>query len=150
MVLSRSHEQELLMNYLKSAAIGAVSGLRSLSGAAALAQKVANRPAGRIVAALALGEIVADKLPFVPDRTKPPLLIFRLIAGAACGYMLAPEDSSDQEKWISAAIAAGAAAAAAYAGLQFRNKAKLPGAVSGLIEDAIAYGSGAAIAYSQV
>ncbi len=37
----------------------------------------------------AAGELVADKLPFIPARTSPPALAVRVLAGALCGRALA-------------------------------------------------------------
>jgi uncharacterized membrane protein len=38
-----------------------------------------------ILTVLALGELVADKLPFTPSRKTPPAFIFRIISGGLCG-----------------------------------------------------------------
>src|SRR6202451_2103422 len=73
------------MNYGREAAIGAVCGLRTFTGPAILAG-----PANRdILVLLALGELIADKLPFMPNRTSAPGLAARFIAGAICGMAIA-------------------------------------------------------------
>ena len=44
------------------------------------------------ISVLGLGELIADKLPFVPNRTRPLPLAFRVLSGAVCGAAL-PTDS---------------------------------------------------------
>src|SRR5690606_2486359 len=50
---------------------------------------LSSRLAARVLPALALGELVADKLPFVPARTDPPALLGRVGSGALCGAAVA-------------------------------------------------------------
>ncbi len=40
-----------------------------------------------ILTILALGELIADKLPFMPSRLSPPGLIGRIVMGALCGIV---------------------------------------------------------------
>src|SRR5262245_31294819 len=47
-----------------------------------------------ILTLFALGELVADQLPFTPSRTVPPSFAFRLVSGALCGAAIATEVSS--------------------------------------------------------
>ena len=68
-----------------AAGLGAVTGLRSLTAPALLSRRLAHRPGrdrgaarlltlGPVPALLALGavgELVADKTPSIPDRTEP-------------------------------------------------------------------------------
>jgi uncharacterized membrane protein len=42
-----------------------------------------------LLAAGALGELVADKLPFTPNRIRPGPLVARILSGALCGGALA-------------------------------------------------------------
>src|SRR5947209_19891065 len=91
------------MNLAYAAGIGAVSGLRSMSGPAIVAEAasrnivrlkktplawLASDRAARISAVLAVGEMVADKLPIIPDRIKPPSLAWRAAAGAFSAYAI--------------------------------------------------------------
>jgi len=135
------------MNYVGPAAIGALSGLRSLSAPAVLAKNMGGEKAERIASVLALSEMVLDKLPFVPDRTKPPSLAFRALSGAICGYVIAGRRRSSTQRWMSAFVGGTAAIAASYAGLQFRKSVQLPKIVAALAEDAIVVGAGAVIRY---
>jgi uncharacterized membrane protein len=135
------------MNYAGPAAIGALSGLRSLSAPAVLAKRMGGEKAERIASVLALSEMALDKLPFVPDRTKAPSLAFRALSGAVCGYLIAGRKGSSTQKWMSAFVGGAAAVAASYAGLQFRRKVGLPKIVAAFAEDALVVGAGAIIRY---
>jgi uncharacterized membrane protein len=147
------------MNYARAVAIGAVSGLRSMTGPAVVAEAASRRilrlkgtplawlgsgTAARTSAVLALGELVADKLPFMPNRTDPPGLAARFLSGALCGIAVAGRRNR-RERIISALVAGAAAVGAAYVGNQYRKRVKLPPLAAALIEDAVAVGSGAAV-----
>src|SRR5687768_5765883 len=83
--------------------IGFLAGLRSLTPPAVLAWAVhlgwfspgppllwiGSTAAVLILTALALAELVADKLPKTPNRTSPPGLIARIITGGFCGVCIA-------------------------------------------------------------
>jgi uncharacterized membrane protein len=148
------------MNYLSAAAIGAVSGLRSMSGPAFVSQAAARHivdlehtplawlnsdNALRTSAVLALGELLVDKIPSVPDRTSAPLLISRAVSGAVCAYAMCGDRCSKKNRWIAAAVGATAAMASAWAGTKYRKHVKLPPVVAGMLEDAVTLGSGAAL-----
>jgi uncharacterized membrane protein len=148
------------MNYACAAGIGAVSGFRSMAGPAILSQ-AANRKlldlrgtplawcsadnAATTSALLAVGELIADKLPFMPDRIKPPSLFFRAVSGAVCGYAISGRRSSKQERWMSAVVGASAALAASWAGFEYRKRVKLPPLLAAVIEDAFTLGAGASL-----
>jgi uncharacterized membrane protein len=131
------------MNYGCEAAIGAVCGLRTFTGPAVVAG-----PAHRnILVLLAAGELIADKLPFMPNRTDPPSLAARFISGAICGMAIAGRRKRG-ERILSGIVGGTAALAAAYAGLQYRRHVKLPPLPAALLEDAVAVGAGTAIVSS--
>ncbi len=80
--------------------IGLVAGLRSMTAPAAVCwgaryhklhldqswlSWLGNIWSVRIFTVLALGELVADKLPMTPSRKAPPGFIARIISGALCG-----------------------------------------------------------------
>ena len=85
--------------------LGFVAGLRSASAPAALtailseqspsrplpdALDVLHTPKARGIALqMAVGEMLVEKLPFVPARTDQPGLSFRCASGAFCGAVLA-------------------------------------------------------------
>jgi len=147
------------MSYACEAVMGAVSGLRSFTGPAIVAE-AANRKilkldktplawlasgnAVKTSMALAVGELIADKLPFTPDRTGVPSLIARFLTGAVCGAAVAGKRKKN-DLVIGAMVGGTAALAAAYAGLQYRKHVKMPAVVAGLLEDAVAVGAGTAI-----
>jgi uncharacterized membrane protein len=145
------------MNYACAAAMGAVSGLRSMAGPAIIATAARARhlkvdgtalawfgspKAAPIVSALAIGEMIADKLPFMPDRTRPGSLAGRAITGALCGYAVFSRRGR-REGAIGAVVGASAALAASWAGFEYRRRAPLPSIVSALIEDVVATAAGA-------
>jgi uncharacterized membrane protein len=145
------------MNYACAAAIGAVSGLRSMTGPAIIANAVRDRQlklnrtplawlgspnAAPIASALAISEMIADKLPFMPDRIKPGSLAGRAVAGAVCGYAVFSRRGK-REAAIGALVGASAALAASWAGFEYRRRAPLPAFASAVIEDAVAAASGA-------
>ena len=147
------------MNYTCEAAIGAVSGLRSFTGPAIVSEAahrhvlrlkgtplawLASDSVAHTAAVLAVGELIADKLPFMPNRTDPPGLLARFIAGAVCGMAIANRRKRN-DRIISALVGGSAALAAAYAGYQYRKHVKLPALAAALLEDVVAVGVGTAV-----
>jgi uncharacterized membrane protein len=93
------------MNYvfILAIGIGIVAGLRSLTAPAVVAWaahfgwlNLHNSALGfmsstavvAIFSLLAIGELVADKLPMIPKRTAPGPLLARIITGGLCGACL--------------------------------------------------------------
>ena len=93
------------MNYvfLLALGIGIVAGLRSLTAPAVVAWGthlnwlnlegtplafMGSTTAVVILSLLAVGELIADKLPIIPKRTAPAPLIARIITGGLCGACL--------------------------------------------------------------
>jgi uncharacterized membrane protein len=89
--------------YVLAFLIGVIAGLRSLTAPAAVswAARLGWLPLGNtwlaflgfaytpyIFTALALGELVADKLPKTPSRKAPGPFLFRIVSGAVCGAAL--------------------------------------------------------------
>jgi uncharacterized membrane protein len=90
------------MPMLLALLIGFVSGLRSMTPIAVTAWAVrlgwlrpteltwlGSLPSVAVLSLLAVGELVADKLPSTPKRTAPPALIGRLVLGAAAAACVA-------------------------------------------------------------
>src|ERR1700730_10971829 len=88
---------------LSAFAIGIVAGLRSLTAPAAVSWAahlhrldlrdsrltwLGSTIAIYVISAMGLGELIADKLPFVPNRTSPLPMAFRVGWGAICGAAL--------------------------------------------------------------
>ncbi len=49
---------------------------------------IGSTPAVAILSVLAIGELIADKLPMIPKRTAPVPLMARIITGGLCGACL--------------------------------------------------------------
>jgi uncharacterized membrane protein len=124
--------------YLLCVVIGGVSGLRSLTGIA-IVTIVAQRGwphlgwlhlggtglsflgtpvAMYVFVVLAIGELIADKLAFIPSRIQAGPLAARFVLGALCGSALALAAGLP---WVfPAALGGVAAVVAAYAGYWLR------------------------------
>lgn len=138
-----------------AAGFGAVSGMRSMMGLALVSRDLSDR--GRLprdattlerwlaedlvalaLSALAIGELVADKLPATPPRTEPPSLLARGAIGGLLGALVAgPELRAE-----GAAVGIAAAIAASYAGWFLRREVGratlIPDAALAVAEDAMA------------
>jgi uncharacterized membrane protein len=112
---------------LRAAALGAASGSRSTAGVTAvalasrrgdpgpLASGLGSTRGTAVSGVLALGELVADKLPFVPSRLSPPALGGRVLLGGTAAAAEARRDGHDPvlPALVGAAGAVGAAVLAA-------------------------------------
>ena len=145
--------------YAGAAALGALAGMRSMS-APAMVSQVAK--AGRLamghpeldffhspkaayaMTALAIGEAIADKLPFMPKRTQAPSLLGRAAMGGLSGAAIS--SSKRKSPFWGAIVGAAGAIGATYAFCYLRQAAKeklhVPDAVAAIVEDAIVAGSG--------
>lgn len=137
------------VDLLRAFALGAASGARSASGLAAvaltsstrdpgpLAPRLGGRAGTAIVALLAAGELVVDKLPVTPSRLAAPALVSRLALGASSALAVAQREGRPTA--VPAVAGAAGAVAAAVLGARWRAFAArrfgsdLPGA---LLEDA--------------
>lgn len=136
-----------------AAALGALSGLRSMAAPALLAHELQSEAVGesafdrlftsdafaRLLLLLAGGEMVADKTPLVPDRiNKVPLL-----GRAALGCLSAAAFAAHRRERVmpSAAIGAGAALATTFTAFHLRRLAthelRVPDRIVGLVEDGL-------------
>lgn len=144
---------------LRSFLIGLVAGQRGISPLAAIAIATHRRevPAvlplqklffSRLVttgATLFAGaEMAGDKMKSAPDRIIPIGLAVRGVTAAYAGAALAPKS----ERKLAAAVAVGTALASSYVGWRIRCHAmrRYGQTATGLVEDAIVFGSGLAIA----
>ncbi len=142
-------EFEVTPATFRTLGLAGVSGLRSMAGPALLARAVRrgdmdapNLPAlgsarvSNLLALLAVGEMIADKTPFVPPRTATPALLGRALSGALVGAELF---SSEGRHGNSGAIlGALSALAAAYAGEKLRSEGSrkgIPDPLLALLED---------------
>ncbi len=143
--------------FLLAFSIGVASGLRSLTAPAAVAWAahlnwlnlsntslafMGSTAAAAVFTVLALVELVADKLPSTPSRTKPPGLIARFVFGGLCGSGIAA--GGMQSIALGSVLgAAGGGLAGAFAGYKARtglHASKFPDIVIALLEDAVAIG----------
>jgi uncharacterized membrane protein len=95
-----------------------------------------------ILTALAIGELIADKLPFIPSRLTIGPLGARLVSGAICGGALTV--AAGQSLPMGAIVGAIGGLAGSFGGYQARRAGTaskvLPPVGVALIEDAIAIG----------
>jgi uncharacterized membrane protein len=145
-----------LTTYVLAFLIGVVVGLRSLTGPAAVSWAarlgwlhlentwlafLGFAAAPYILSLLALGELIADKLPNTPSRKAPMGFIFRIVSGAFCGAALGATSQSQVAAMLAGALGA---VAGTLGGYEFR--VRLVKATGGndlpiaLLEDAMAIG----------
>jgi hypothetical protein len=117
--------------------LGAMSGIRSTAGPAALAAQDGG-PLRELMAVLAAGEMIVDKTSFVGNRIDLFPLAGRALMGALVGSLIARRERTS----IMLAAASGATAAIVAAHLAFRLRQRLPfsNAVNGLLEDVVVIG----------
>jgi uncharacterized membrane protein len=143
--------------------LAAATGARTMTGLAATARSAAAiestvpppQPARFLAtpgvaagaAALAVMELVADKLPGIPNRTDPLPLAGRVIAGGVIGAAIAAVAGRDRLR--GAAVGAGAALIGAHLGFQLRRELalRLPDTLAAVVEDT-AVGALAAAGFS--
>ena len=140
-----------------SLAIGVVAGLRSLTAPAVVSWAaqwnwinlqnssiafLGSIRAAWIFTALALAELIADKLPFTPARTKPGGLLARMVTGGLSGAALCV--TAGESIILGAVLGAIGALAGAFAGYELRHrlvtKRNAPDLLIALIEDGVAIG----------
>jgi uncharacterized membrane protein len=143
--------------------LGMVAGMRTLS-APALVTRVARKRklavagsklgflnstgALSITALLAAGELIADKLPAMPNRTDLGPLLARAASGGLCGAVLC--SAKKRSPWLGAFYGALGALGAAYAAYHLRRSIKenwhLPDSLVALAEDAVVASGGMLLA----
>jgi uncharacterized membrane protein len=120
-------------------ALGTVTGMRSMAGAATLAAQRGGFVRGA-TAILAIGEMIADKTAVAGNRTDAGPQTGRAVMGALVGAFVAHEDG--EPIWLGALVGAGTAVAATHLSYQWRTRVPLPITLAGLLEDAIVIGAG--------
>jgi uncharacterized membrane protein len=137
----------------KALGLGAISGLRSLSGPAFVSRAASqgrldlegtslaflgSPRLAKLLALMELGELVGDKLPIAPSRTAPPPLLGRAVSGAVVGAAVFV--SGGRRAATGAVPGSTAAIVAAFTGERLRalivEKSGLPDPVVALAEDA--------------
>jgi len=140
--------------------IGAVAGLRALTAPAVLAWATERRlirlgsspfattisgTASRRITDFALGELIADKLPFTPSRLNATPLASRIVSGAICGATIY---GVVKRPLTEGAILGGIGAiAGAFVGYHMRKRLSrdMPDLGVAILEDAFAIGGGVLI-----
>jgi uncharacterized membrane protein len=151
--------------YFQVAGLSALAGMRSMSGPAllsldrrlvsrdSLAAQVFKSPYVTLgINALAIGEMFADKLPFLPKRTSFPSLCARALSGAVIGASLyAAEELSPTE---GALLGGASAVAATYVSYHIRRTLTktfhVPDFLVALAEDSLIVGKGMKIIKRQI
>lgn len=148
---------------LTSAALGAIAGMRSMAAPALLTHEFAedgdaeefgplervltSERTSQLLTVLAGGEMLADKTPYVPDRTNPAPLIGRAVIGSLSAAAFAVRRR--YPPLLPAAIGALSAVASTYAAFHARKFIKerfsIPDRVIGLAEDAIVMAASKAV-----
>ena len=144
--------------YLRAGLLGFVAGLRSMPPLALLnwtsrigvdaesaLEQFLDAPASRVISsALAVGELVGDKLPFTPSRLSAGPLIGRIVIGGLAGATICQRSRVSPIVGLAiGATAAGAGSVAGYYGRQTLDKIKfVPDFVWASAEDTLALGLG--------
>jgi uncharacterized membrane protein len=145
--------------YLLAFGTGFVTGLRSMTGPALVCWAAhmgwINLEGSRLLfmestvatysfSALALGELVADKWPFIPNRTSPGPLFGRVVLGALSGAALCV--ATGRSLGAGAILGGAGGAMGAFAGYRARahlvKTSRLPDWLIALSEDLVAVGGG--------
>jgi uncharacterized membrane protein len=114
--------------------LAAASGARTMSGVAAIAPVSAAK-------VLALGELIADKVPNIPDRVDPAPLLGRVAAGALVGAVIGGRTGrSRSELAIIGGLVAFGSTHATYR-MRRALSERLPSVAAALVEDAIVVGA---------
>ncbi|MCB2378337.1 DUF4126 family protein [Hymenobacter sp. BT635] len=139
--------------------LGTLAGLRSMTPLALLSRSFSRHNSDAIAASpfrllqsgaaatglkvLAAGEMVADKMPGMPDRITPTALLGRSLSGALMGAMLY---KSNRRSWLGGGLLGGLAAVAGtygsyYLRKQLGQQTQVPDTVWALLEDATVFSS---------
>src|SRR5690606_8181083 len=124
-------------------ALGAITGIRSMAGPATLA--IGHGVwLTRAAVALAAGEMLVDKTPFVGARTDALPLAGRAILGGIVGAVIAQERRGS--RLLGGAIGAATSVAAAHLASGARRRYPSANVLGGVLEDLIVVGVGGAYA----
>ena len=141
--------------------LGVVCGMRSTFGPALVARKLSgsvprlflgrlefmrSAKTANFLSVAAVGELIGDKLPQTPARTKPGPVVGRTLSGALCGAALGR--SAGRGTRSRAVVGALGAVVGSYAFYYLRRtltRRGLPDLPVALAEDALAFGGGVAV-----
>ena len=140
--------------------IGALAGMRTSSAPVITSQILSHHRSKRLqhsplsfmqsktvantLMVLSISELVMDKLPSTPNRTRPASLVFRCLSGALAGASIYKATGSNVA--VGAVLGAAAAFASTYASFTLRKSAvkntRIMDPIIGAIEDALVIGAG--------
>ena len=145
--------------YSAALTLGAVSGMRSMMAPAVISWSARRSGVdlestpfsafkgaaiGRTAVAMVVGELLADKSPFEPNRTDSTALLARAVSGGAAGAAVFKARRSSM--LVGALVGAAAAVGAAYGSYYLRKSAsryfQVSDRVVALVEDGIALTAG--------
>ncbi len=140
-------------------ALGMVTGMRSMLAPTMVSRALASRDdiegvdepartlashrAQQFLLPMAAAEILGDKMPFAPDRTIAPSMMFRALSGGVTAAALAR--ARRESVWLPALLGATAALVASEVGLRLRKPYQhdaLANAALGMAEDTVALAIG--------
>jgi uncharacterized membrane protein len=144
--------------------IGAITGLRSMTGPAIISWAahlgwidltasplafMGYAATPYIISLLAIGELIADKLPATPSRKALPGFAARIVLGAFCGYALSA--GVGLPAIFGAVAGCAGAVAGTLAGYEARTRLvkalRVPDVLIALLEDAVAIAAGLFVVY---
>jgi uncharacterized membrane protein len=148
--------------YAGAGLLGALAGMRTMAAPAVLGQlsrkgalddvsdglSLVTRPSfSSLSSVLAIGELIADKLPVTPNRTAIGPLLGRAFTGGLSGAVVC--SAKKRSAWIGALIGASAAVGAAYGAYELRRRVgqnfQLSDRVVAIGEDVLVGSLGAAL-----
>jgi uncharacterized membrane protein len=148
--------------YAGAALIGTLAGMRSMAAPAVLGQlsrkgaladvsnglALVTKPSFASVSIfLAVGELIADKLPVTPNRTAVGPLLGRAFTGGLSGAVVC--SAKKRSPWLGALIGSAAAVGAAYGAYELRQRAgqklRVPDVAIAVAEDVLVGSLGAAL-----
>jgi hypothetical protein len=124
--------------------LAVISGLKCMMGPA-LVSAAQCRPETRALAAAAMGEMLLDKVPYLPNRSSLPLLLPRAVAGYWVTQRIMEDEGVDDPLAapIGAVVAAGTATFAPIIRRALSRLLSIPDPLLGLAEDYLALRLGA-------
>jgi uncharacterized membrane protein len=146
--------------YVLTVLVGVVAGLRTFTAPAAVSWAASlgwlplqDTPLAflgltitpYVITLLALGELVADKLPQTPSRKRPPGFIARLISGGVCGAAIGAASGAPLAGLLAGVIGAVIGTFGGYEARVALAKAFGRDLPAALLEDVVAVGGAALI-----
>lgn len=146
--------------FTRTAVLGAISGMRSMSGLALTSRYLSNSPdhqagnrfldllnekrTANVLTFLAIGEMIGDKLPNIPNRVAKGPLLGRGLLGGIAGAAL--YDHAGKSALLGGFVARTAAVISTFISYKLRQKvaeeSHFPDPMIGVVEDLIVYLAG--------